>query len=233
MDRHQVANDAFAFFSDIYCLNLDDRTDRWAEMTARFKRLGLARQVRRFPAIATPHNRHIGCAQSIRAIIAEASARKLDNCLILEDDAVFLDRASDILQRGLRDLANRPWDLFYLGAATPREATATAYPFAEESSTLKIPGRLTCTHAVAFNHTAYEQILASVPSGGPELDAWLEQYGAIDQFLAENIEHSTFRTYLLHPRIAIQPALESAGKFDPEIFDPALCEAELFHHYHP
>jgi len=77
--------DPFAFFTAIYCLNQDERPDRWRNAVRRFDTLDIAGRVERFPAISTPGNHHVGCAMSWRLMIANARDRGLANFLGIED----------------------------------------------------------------------------------------------------------------------------------------------------
>jgi peroxiredoxin len=117
IQRNGPADDPFGFFGAIYCLNLDQRPDRWRAAVRRFSMLGMAARVERFPAVATPHNRYVGCATSWRLMVAEARDRGLGNFLGIEDDAIFLDETLEVLRRAVSELEGLSWDLLYLGGA--------------------------------------------------------------------------------------------------------------------
>ncbi len=105
----------FHFFDAIHCINLDKSTDRWRRMQARFRKLGIARAVRRFSAAETPLNHHVGCALSHRRIIAEAKRQHFKTVLVFEDDARFSPDAAEVLSMSLKELEGRAWKLLYLG----------------------------------------------------------------------------------------------------------------------
>ena len=200
---------AFDFFAAIYCLNLDDRPDRWRDARRRFAMLDIAGRVERFPAISTPRNHHAGCAMSWRLMVAAARDRGLPNFLGIEDDAIFLDSTRDVLSLAISELGGMDWDLLYLGGA--------AWEIPAE-----IPGRtalrsarsLTCTHALAVNRPAYDRLLANIPE--PDgIDEWLTSYAAIDQYLCQQVNAGRYRAYVLNPRVATQIELTVAGLDEP------------------
>jgi GR25 family glycosyltransferase involved in LPS biosynthesis len=209
----EQADNPFDFFAAIYCLNLDQRPDRWENSLRRFSALNIATRVERFPAISTPSNHHAGCARSWRAMIAQARDRGLANFLGIEDDAIFLDNTVDVVSAGLSELEGHDWDLLYLGGAawqTPAEIPGHV--------SLQSPRGLTCTHALAVNHKAYDRLLDDIPEADG-IDEWLTTYFAIDQFLCQRVNAGHYRAYVLNPRVATQVELTSAGVLDAPLRD--------------
>ena len=208
--QEEVTN-PFVFFDAVFCLNLDDRPDRWHASRDRFARLGIDWLVERFPAILTPHNHHQGCALSFRAMVAEAQRRDLESVLIVEDDVIWMetDTTKHVLAQALAELNDQPWDLLYLGGGVREEPLPVP-----GCTTLRTPHRLQCTHAVAVHHTAYERILEEVPPDGAEFDDWLAEYIAIDEYLPRRVADGTYRAFVLDPRIATQPDLIAKGYLD-------------------
>ena len=206
----QVAS-PFNFFDGIFCLNRDDQPERWADMTARFVTLDIAWRVERFGAVAMPGRPHLGCLLSFRAMIAEARRRHYANVLVIEDDAVFLDDTVNVLGAAIAELAERPWDLLYLGGCV----WSQTFPNAAGSQFLQIPAGMTCTHAVAFNATVYDRILDAIPADlGPEMDAFMQAHFAIDQYLMHRIDDGIFAAFVTAPRLATQPMLKEAANAD-------------------
>jgi hypothetical protein len=197
----------FSAFDAIFCINLDRQPDRWARMRERFEALGVAQLVRRFPAIDTPENHHVGCALSHRRIIEEAKQAGLESVLVLEDDVVFLEGTTWVLRRSLKELGRRAWNIFYLGGALGRR-----FPRADGCVHLEVPTSLTTTHALAYHRRVYDRILADVPGDMPALSAWIGKYRAIDQYLAIDMQEDVF---LASPVVASQESLVS-------LEDPAL-----------
>jgi Coenzyme PQQ synthesis protein D (PqqD) len=211
---HAEPDDPFGFFEAIYCLNLDQRPDRWANALRRLSTLQVATRVERFPAIQTPGNHHVGCARSWRLMVATARDRGLSNFLGIEDDAIFLDETREVVRRAVRELEGRPWDLLYLGGAAwdpPAEIPGL--------TALRSPqGLLTCTHAVAVNHTAYDRLLAGIPEADG-IEEWITAHAAVDQYLAWQVNAGHYHAYILNPRVATQIELTAPGGLDGELRD--------------
>lgn len=87
-------------FKEYYCINLDDRTDRWEESQVEFEKVGL--KVQRFSAL-----RSFNHSQS--AVIKQATK----SSLIFEDDVEF--RQYDHLDGALKSLP-KDWDMVSFGA---------------------------------------------------------------------------------------------------------------------
>jgi hypothetical protein len=196
--RAEVEN-PFCYFDATYCINLDTEIGRWEQMAARFSRLGIAWQVRRFSAIPTPPSHHIGCALSHRAIIAEAKRYGLSHVLVLEDDAIFHQHTLEYLGRVTAELDTQDWDLLYLGG----HRWAREYRLAPGCEYLERPEGLTCTHAVAYHHSIYDRILADLPDTVEGMTTWLQRQHGIDQYLMG----LNCRKFLTRPALATQPFL--------------------------
>jgi hypothetical protein len=207
----EPAGGPFDFFAAIYCLNLDQRPDRWEDSLRRFAALDIARRVERCPAVSTPDNHHVGCALSWRRMVAQARDRGLANFLAFEDDAIFLDSTLDVVSRAVGELGDENWDLLYLGGAaweTPPEIPGFV--------ALRAARSITCTHALAVSHSAYDRLLADIPSGAG-IDEWVSAYAAIDQYLCQLVNAGYYRAFVLHPRVATQVELTPDGGPDGEL----------------
>ncbi|MDX6719939.1 MAG: hypothetical protein QOJ63_2193 [Solirubrobacteraceae bacterium] len=209
-DSFRQASNPFAFFDAIFCLNLDSQPDRWREATGRHAQLGMAWQVERFPAVATPENPHRGIAMSFRQMIVEATRRAYKHLLVLEDDALFLDDTIMLLRSVTAELADHEWNLCYLGACV----WSQVFPFLANSTVLQSCGPVTCTHAIAVHRSAYPRLLAEIPTAPRELDRWLREDHAIDQYLSRRIADGTYRAVITSPRVASQPNLLDDGDGD-------------------
>jgi hypothetical protein len=190
----------FHFFDAIYCINLDRQADRWEEVQRRFRRLGIERRVRRFPAAETPLNHHIGCALSHRRIIAEAKRQGLETVLVFEDDVRFSLDAAEVLALSLQELEGRQWQLLYLGGYLTRDYVGMV----PDCLHLVIPAQITCTHAITYHRSVYDQILAAVPDNAIDVARWLTKQRGIDQFYTLELGAST---YLTNPVIATQSSI--------------------------
>ena len=204
------ATNPLSFFDGIFCLNLDEQTERWAAARRRHDLLEIGWQVERFAAVQTPENPHRGCAISFRRMIAEAKRREWAQVLVLEDDAVFIDDTLAIVRQATQELPRIEWDLFYLGACV----WSQQFPLVPGSSVLQRCGGVTCTHAVAIHSRAYDRILADIPPEGEEFERWLGEWVACDQYLRRRINDGTFAALITTPRVASQPALLSFDEAD-------------------
>jgi len=111
-------NNSFNFFDEIYCINLDERTDRWEHASKEFIKAGIIDKVKRFSAIRDVDGR-VGIIKSNLAIIKIAKEKKLKNVLIFEDDVQFIvDDIQTALQKSIEQSKDIKWHLFYLGANT-------------------------------------------------------------------------------------------------------------------
>ncbi len=74
---------------------------------------------------------------------------------------------------------------------------------------------MTTSHAVAFNHTAYDRFLDEVPAEeGPALDAFMEKYFAVDQYLPRRIGEGAYTAVVTSPRVASQPFMTQDARAD-------------------
>jgi hypothetical protein len=188
----------FFFFDAIFCIALETASDRWQEMLLRLRALGIAERVQVFKAIATPENHHIGCALSHRGIIADAQRRQLNNVMVFEDDAIFLDDTLLHLADSVEELKTQDWNIFYLGG----HKWGQSFPLADRCSFLQRPKGLTCTHALAYNSSIYKTLLDELPESIADMAQWVKQNRAIDQYLRK-VE----KLFIATPVVASQPAL--------------------------
>lgn len=127
-------NNPFDFFDEIYCINLDERTDRWEHSREQFKILGIYDRVKRFSAIKPTHDERwerptpwgkgkytyplkgaVGCAESHKTIISTAKQKNLKNVMVFEDDFMVCENWKENLQKSIQELQNQNWHNFYLG----------------------------------------------------------------------------------------------------------------------
>ncbi len=107
----------FDYFEEIYCINLDERSDRWEHAQKEFEKVGIKDRVHRFSAIRDNDGR-VGIIKSNLGIIKLAKKKGLKNVLVFEDDVEFIvDNPQDVLAKSLEQV-NLDWSLFYLGANT-------------------------------------------------------------------------------------------------------------------
>jgi hypothetical protein len=194
----ELAN-PLGYFDAIYCINLDSARNRWRAIYDRFRKLGIDRRVRRFSAVVTPQSHHIGCALSHRLIIEQAQRLGLEQVLVFEDDAIFLEDALSHLSATIPELKQQKWQLFYLGGHRWGRQYGQS-PGCQHL--LRVDGQLTCTHAIAYHHSIYQTVLDAIPDTVEGIETWLETHHGIDQFL-QGFE----QRYLADPVVASQPPL--------------------------
>tara|TARA_Y100000389_G_C17451380_1_gene515052 strand:- start:901 stop:1521 length:621 start_codon:yes stop_codon:yes gene_type:complete len=144
-------------FDEVYCVNLDERTDRWEQAQIEFGKLGLS-GVNRFSAIKHEKGA-IGCRESHLGIIKKAKEKKLKNVLIFEDDVLIVEDNIKHLNNALEQLKNQEWDLFYLGATVDPNVGRLQV----QTPNLVKTNFAYTTHAYAVNHTMYDFILKEAP----------------------------------------------------------------------
>ena len=176
-----------AFFKGIYCVNLDERVERWKDAIKEFKKLNIENNVKRFSAIKHT-NGATGCRESHLNIIKEAKKLNLDNVLIFEDDLLFVNLDLDIISNALDELNELDWDLFYFGATVaPWEGKLTVV----SPSLVKTNFAFT-THAYAVNKKIYDVILNNGPHNP-----------IIDVFYCKNIVNRG-KSFIINPMMCIQ-----------------------------
>ena len=131
-----------------YIINLEDRLDRKSHILTEITKLpSISHEI-----VAGIRDETKTCFQSHMKCIQLAKENKLPYILILEDDAVFIDGANDILCNVLNEVQQYEWDMLYLGANLQR-------PTIKVSETLlKLTGAYT-THAYMVHERFYDTLL--------------------------------------------------------------------------
>ena len=166
-----------------YCINLNERADRWDEIQKTFQGSGV--KLQRFPAIKERPG-WVGCAKSHVAAVQMAAEEKMPWVMIVEDDCLLVPEFTKRWP-SVKDAAwscRTEWDIF-LGGPTHIKA-----PISVLESTAPI---VEVSHAYALQFTviqasAYSRILA-----------WREKDGPIDVYYAKQLRIAT-----THPFLAIQ-----------------------------
>ena len=174
------------FFDGIYCINLDERIDRWAQAQVEFGKLGVT-GVKRFSAVK--HERGaIGCRESHLGIIQESKKLGLKNVLIFEDDVLVIEKNITRLDEVLTELEQLDWDLFYFGATVDPNVGRLS----KVSPNIVKTNFAYTTHAYAINSTIYDKILEEAP-----------YHGIIDVYYCRHIV-SNGKSYIMNPMACIQ-----------------------------
>ena len=145
-------NNPFEFFSKIYCINLDSRTDRWEHAKEEFSKINILDKVERFSAIKHDDGR-IGVIKSNLEILKIAKANNYDNVLIFEDDVLFINNPIEVLTKSIEDLKKiKNWSLFYLGANTHN-------PLTKVTDNLYVLKNAYAAHSFCYNKIIYNQAI--------------------------------------------------------------------------
>jgi len=163
-----------------YCINLDDRPDRWEEVQEEVRKIGI--EIERFPGIKMAKGWQ-GCLASHLALWEKC--RELDTFMIIEDDILFLEDAKENLEKAIEQLPDS-WDMLYLGATLNK-------PLAPVSENLlRLRGGWT-THGIIYNNQngVVDYILTVEPSI------------RIDKFIADVVQEE-FNCFMCYPMVASQ-----------------------------
>lgn len=208
------------FFDAIYCINLDERTDRWEHCLIEFEKLGISERVIRFSAIRPSHDERwkrwvpwgnkykypligaVGCAESHKAIIKLAKENNLKNVLVLEDDFVVCDNWSENLKSSLNDIHTRNWHIFYLGYHLNKPWGMVRKLSDNLRRILSKRKRgIHLTVGLAYNHTIFDYLINKIDSFN-----WRRfgREGHVDKFYARD---KNLRKYFVEPMV-VRPNLE-------------------------
>lgn len=161
----------------IFVINLKRRPDRLAEITAECKKhsidFELIEAVDGHIAFPNAPRRIMQGALGCQASHVKALKKALyygDNCLILEDDAVFSD---DFIERFAFTYQLLPmnWDVFFLGGSLLWENAVLDY-----LPNLKRANNVLCTHAYMVNRNSIEKLLSYFESRQFKVDVLFTEF---------------------------------------------------------
>ena len=187
----------------IAVINLDERYDRWVELTEEAARVPELGSIERISAVRgsklpdfgqKPWFRgrrtdarwaaRAGCTLSHRKTLEHARRSGWNTMLVLEDDAdlralasIDLDRVHDLLFCQYPD-----WDLCYLGYS---HSVGTSFAVGAQTDLLEVQGCYT-THAYLVKTRAMEWILNRLPTN-ENIWSWVSTHRAIDRWYARNL----------------------------------------------
>ncbi len=183
---------SFDFFEEIFCINLDHRTDRWKNAQKEFEKVGILDRVKRFSAIKENDGR-IGLIKSNLEIFKIVKSKNLNNVLIFEDDVKFIvDDPEKHLKIALSQIGNLDWYLFYLGANTHEKL-------------IKIKPNLILlkngysTHSLAYNKKVFNKLIRKYK----KIKIIKKQQDIQDVYLAEKIQ-SKHICLMVNPMLTTQ-----------------------------
>jgi GR25 family glycosyltransferase involved in LPS biosynthesis len=201
---------SFDYFDEIYCINLDERTDRWEHAQEEFRKAGILDRVIRFSAIRDVDGR-LGVIKSNLAIIKIAKEKKLKNVLIFEDDVQFIvDNPQDVLAKTIQQIGNIKWHLFYLGANTHQKLTKFK------------PNLILLKNAFAVHSMAYSELMYDIFINKYEKLKVISTFDDIlDVFLARKIQEK-YICLMTNPMMTTQ--MNSYSDIENRIVDYSFIE---------
>lgn len=203
---------AFDFFEKIFCINLDERKDRWEKCLENFNKLNILHKIERFPAVKFNHSDEkykkflgrAGCCMSHFKILKNAKEKNISNYLVLEDDFELLfDEKITVnnLNKSLQELP-KDWDILYLGGNLDNSYGIN--PISKYSENLFKLNSSHTTHALAFNCKIYNTLLENAPDTNSIFD-WINENEAIDVFLSKRILRN-YNSFISNPMLFLQSA---------------------------
>ncbi|MCP4681777.1 MAG: hypothetical protein GY864_05570 [Desulfobacterales bacterium] len=144
---------SWEYFDKIYCISLDERTDRRKEAKEQFRKVGLDGRVEHIIVKKHPLNSEQGIFESHLACIKKGMDADARNILIFEDDIIF-KRYSPIRFKRVIDFlrTHTDWDAFFLGGFVKKSVRTGI------KSVAKVDYRC-CTHAYILNRNFAEMLL--------------------------------------------------------------------------
>jgi GR25 family glycosyltransferase involved in LPS biosynthesis len=179
----------------IYCISVDERTDRQAEARAQFARVGLLERVVFIRVRKHPTDCEQGIYESHLLCMKKGLKAGAERILIFEDDVVFERFEGETLAGCTEFLCSHSWHMLFLGCMV-RGSRSTAHP-----AVRKIKYR-SLTQAYVI-HRRFAEVLVQHPWKNIPYEDFLK--GLRDD-----------ETYVVYPSIAFQ----SNSRSDNERFLP-------------
>ena len=186
LDRHQkvinfdrlveMKNPNPAQFRDIYCINTQEREDKFEYMTELMMAQNLKTQFYR--PKRNMENGAKGCRESHLAVLRDARKRGLPSVLILEDDVEFVGNIREVV-------LPKEWDMFYIGGNW-----VDILDKSESDNYCRV--RSWSTYGYAVNKHFYDVLIEGLEKTEKE----------IDRYYLENI-HPNHRVYMSKPQIVV------------------------------
>ena len=195
--------DILKYFDKVYCINLDERTDRWEQVQVEFDKIGIRGDVERWSGVKHTDG-NLGCTLSHKTIIEHCKKQGLNNVLIFEDDVLFVNDDVDKLEEAFEELGEMGnWDLFYVGLTVPKDNGCC---FSRVTDNILRTNFAYTTHAYAVNQQAFD----------PMIESWVRHIDRgdtiVDTTLCTEIVRKRGKSFVMDPIYAIQqPGLSNIG----------------------
>ncbi len=157
------------YFDKIYCISLDERSDRHEEAKIQFSKIGLLEYVEFFIVKKHPHDSEEGIFESHIACIKKGLAAGAGNVVIFEDDVLF-DRFSPETLKQYIDFmkVSTDWKAFFFGCLVSGSSRTL------NEGVLNIKYR-SLTHAYVLNR-GFGELLVKTPWRKMAIDTELKSY---------------------------------------------------------
>jgi len=206
----------FDFFQEIYCINLDHRTDRWEHACGEFTKLGILDRVVRFPAIAAEDGR-VGVIKSHLSIVKAARDIKLENVLVFEDDVKFVgEDPIGTLDKALSQIGDIDYFLLYLGANIHRGLEKVR-------KNLLLAKVAYGAHAICYHKRIYDLFVGYFDG----MNRINRREDILDVCLSENFQ-TNYVCFLVNPMIATQ--CNSYSDIEKKFVDQEYIEERFREH---
>lgn len=152
------------YYDNIFCINLDRRTDRWEECLIEFAKHNL--DVKRFSAVdGISLSRlpgltkgEVGAIHSHREVLQFAKNSKFGNVLILEDDVQFHDDINQMFFTFINEIP-KDWDIIFFGANHSENNIWMREPLIKVSDHVYKIIRSYANHCYVVKNTAYDKLI--------------------------------------------------------------------------
>jgi hypothetical protein len=205
----------FKTFDRVYCLNLEDRLDRWNICLEYFNKYNidnyhrfLGKRVKPEDVSSVSQKRlgQLGCMLSFCEMIDDAIKKDYDSVVFLEDDFEFIEPLvfNEKIKLSLQELPI-DWDIYYLGANVIGDFFSN--PLEEFSDNLFKLNSAFTTHSFCLSRKGLREIKISLRidpyNFGQDFFVEMSKYEAIDVFLAKNFQHS-HKSFISNELLSLQ-----------------------------
>ncbi|MFO7598879.1 MAG: glycosyltransferase [Candidatus Desulfacyla sp.] len=183
------------FFDKIYCISLDERSDRREEAKAQFKAVGLLERVEFVIISKHPFDCEQGIYESHMLCMKKGLHANAANMVIFEDDICFDRFAPETLRNSIEFISTHTdWDILFLGCMVKGSSRT------ENRSVLNVRFRSLC-HAYVLN-PHFARRLVDIPWHKAPLDDMLRDlkderfYAVYPSFAFQSDSRSDNQRYL-------------------------------------
>lgn len=180
------------FFSNIFCINLEKRKDRWEGFVEECKKNNIL-NYQRFDAIDGKKilnntnllNGELGILLTHLDLIKKCKNKNFENVLIMEDDVLFSEEINN-LEKYLNQVPE-DWDFIYFGG----NHVYGKPPVKINTNVLKLNFTVSL-HCVAIKKTMFDLIIDTLPNKKKQVDGYYADF------------HKSYNAYGIFPNIALQ-----------------------------